>query len=212
MIRVFLVDDHAVLRQGLRVLLATQPGLQVVGEAGSGDELLALLPAGAADVVLLDVHMPGLAAADTLRHLAEAHPAVRVLALSADADLAHIQALLDAGARGYLPKTATLDEIAHGIRTVAAGRPFLSAGVGLEALHRLLALPAAGPAPPAALSKREGEVLHAIADGLNSQEIADRLFISLRTVETHRQRLLSKTQMKNTAALIRFAVGAGLVQ
>ncbi|WP_375417557.1 response regulator [uncultured Hymenobacter sp.] len=214
--RIFLVDDHALLRKGLRSLLSNQPDLCVVGEAGNGHELLAQLPATPTDVVLLDLNMPGMNGVETAGQLREHYPAVQVLALSMLDETAYIYQMLDAGARGYILKNAGLDEIIHGIRTVAAGRLFLCSEVGLGALLQLrggatgvAGITAAGQLSN--LSKREIEVLQLIAEGYTNQEIADRIFTSKRTVETHRQNIIDKTQMKNTASLIRFAVSEGLV-
>ncbi|MGI4866393.1 MAG: response regulator [Janthinobacterium lividum] len=215
MIRVFVVDDHPVLRSGLHAMLANQPDLTVVGEASSGLDLLAQLPTAPADVVLLDSSMPGLSGPETAQRLAAEYPAVRVLALSMLASVEHIYQMLDAGAQGYILKNADLTEIIHGIRTVAAGRLFLCSEIGLTALHRLRGEPAQ-PASVSAdktgtLSKRETEVLQLIAQGFTTGEIADKLFTSKRTIETHRQNIIAKTQTKNTASLIRFAVSEGLV-
>ncbi len=215
MIRVFLVDDHAVLRSGMRSLLAEQAGLEVVGEAGNGLELLAQLPTTPADVVLLDINMPGMDGLETTKQLKEHYPAVHVLVLSMLASEAFAYQMLDAGARGYVLKNAGLDEIVHGIRVVSGERLFLCAEMGLDALQKLREC-TSGPPPaagqkPGGLSKRETEVLQLIAQGLTNQEIADKLFTSKRTVETHRQNIIEKTKMKNTAALIRFAVSEGLI-
>jgi DNA-binding NarL/FixJ family response regulator len=217
MIRVFIVDDHAVLRYGLQCLLAAHPGLQVVGEASSGQELLDKLPVTPTDVVLLDCHMPGLDGATTALQLQLHYPAVRVLVLTMSNSEASVRQMLDAGALGYVLKNANVQEIVHGIRTVAAGRAFLSSEVGLSSLHKLTE--AAAPAqdepplavPIASLTKREREVLQLIVEGLTNAEMAEKLFTSKRTVETHRQNIIAKTQAKNTAALVRFAVSAGLV-
>jgi DNA-binding NarL/FixJ family response regulator len=215
MIRVFLVDDHAVLRSGLRSLLADQPGLSVVGEANNGVELLEQLPQQPTDVVLLDINMPRMNGPQTAQQLQEYYPQVRILVLSMLSGTEYIFQMLDAGAMGYVLKNAGLDEIVHGIRTVASGRLFLCSEVGLSALNKLRDVPEAPSltsiSKQNALSKRETEVLQLIAEGLTNQEIADRLFTSKRTIETHRQNIIAKTQMKNTASLIRFAVSEGLV-
>ena len=216
MIRVFLVDDHTVLRTGLRSLLVEQPGLSVVGEAGNGQELLDQLPETPADVVLLDINMPVMDGPETARQLRIAYPEVTVLVLSMLDDEKHIFQMLDAGAAGYILKSAGLDEIVHGIRMVVAGRPFLCSEVGFAALNKLrdggsAPVEEASPKGGGALSRRETEVLQLIAEGLTNQEIADKLFTSKRTIETHRQNIIAKTQMKNTASLIRFAVSEGLV-
>jgi DNA-binding NarL/FixJ family response regulator len=168
MIRVFLVDDHTVLRTGLRSLLADQPDLNVVGEAGNGLELLDLLPATPTDVVLLDINMPGMNGPETAQQLQEHYPDVQVLVLSMLIGLEYIFQMLDAGAAGYILKNAGLDEIVHGIRMVASGRPFLCSEVGFAALLKLrnaTGAPAEGAdlAKPGVLSKRETEVLQLIA-------------------------------------------------
>ena len=214
MIRVFLVDDHQVVRSGLRLLLEAQPDLEVVGEAGNGLELLAQLPTTPTDVVLLDVNMPGLDGPSTARQLQEQYPQVAVLALSMLDREAYIFQMLDAGAKGYILKSTGLEEVITGIRTVAAGGQYLCTAAGLAALHKLRDSPdepAALPGKPGSLSKREREVLQLISEGLTTGEIADKLFTSKRTIETHRQNMLEKTQSKNTAALIRLAVDEGLV-
>ena len=212
MIRVFLVDDHTVLRHGLRLLLAGHPGLAVVGEAGNGLELLAQLPTIPADVVLLDFNMPGMDGPETTRQLGTHYPHIQLVALSMLDDVEHIYQMLDAGARGYVLKNASLDEIVHGIRMVAARQLFLCSEAGLAAMHKLReSPPAAEPEKPTVLSRREIQVLQLIAEGLTSQEIADKLFTSRRTIETHRQSIMGKTHMKNTAALVRFAVSEGLL-
>lgn len=213
MIRVFLVDDHNVLRAGLRSLLAGQPDLTVVGEAGDGLALLEQLATTPADVVLLDVKMPGLNGADTLRRLREEYSAVRVLVLSMLTAQDCLIQMLDAGALGYVLKHSGLNEVVHGIRMVASGQHFLCTEAGFAALHHLREKTASATtaAKTNALSKRETEILRLIAEGFTNQEISDKLFISRRTIETHRQNIISKTKMKNTASLIRFAVSEGLV-
>jgi DNA-binding NarL/FixJ family response regulator len=215
MIRVFLVDDHSVLRSGLHNLLQNQPDVQIVGEAGNGLDLLAQLPDKPADVVLLDISMPLMNGLETTRHLKEHYPAIQVLVLTMQEMKEYVFQMLDAGASGYLLKSAGLDEIVHGIRTVAAGRPFLCSDIGFAALHQLREVTGqwAGPGHTKSveLSKRETEVLQLIAEGLTNGEIADKLFTSKRTIETHRQHIIGKTKMKNTASLIRFAVSEGLI-
>jgi len=220
MIRVFLVDDHTVLRTGIRNALAQRDGVLVVGEAGSGEDLLAQLPDTPADVVLLDINMPGMCGLATLRRLQAEFPEVRVLMLSMLDNEHYMHQALDAGALGYILKSAGVDELVHGIEAVAAGRHFLCAEAGLEALRKLRSYNQSGPASETedrpdgvahSLSQREREVLQLIAEGYTNQEIADKLFTSKRTIETHRQNILEKTRMKNTAALVRYAMSERLV-
>lgn len=210
MIRVFLVDDHTVLREGLRALLADEPGLTVVGEANDGQHLLDQLVTTPTDVVLLDLHMTGLDGLNTTRQLREAFPDVRILILSMEEHELSIGQVLQAGALGYVLKNADKGEILFAIQTVATGKRFLCAELGLLMLDKLLATPLPAPAPPPhELSQREREVLQLLADGLTNQEMADKLFTSRRTIETHRQNILEKTGAKNTAALVRYAAGRG---
>jgi DNA-binding NarL/FixJ family response regulator len=216
MIRVFLVDDHTVLRNGIRALLANEEGLEVVGEASDGLGLLEQLPQAAPDVVLMDINMPGMDGVETTRRLRELYPEVRVLALSMLDNEQYVNQMLESGAAGYLLKNAALDEIVFAIRTVAAGRPFFCTELGLSMLRQFTELLYGGGEPtptrkPNGLSKRELEVLKLIAEGLTNAEIADKLFTSKRTIETHRQNIIEKTQAKNTASLVRYAVSQGLI-
>ena len=212
MIRLFLVDDHAVLREGLRQLLEQEPDFRVVGEAANGQLLLDRLPATPADVVLLDLNMPVLDGVATAARLRADYPAIRVLMLSMEEEPLRIQQTLAAGAHGYLLKNASKDEVLTGIRTVVDGRRFLCSEIGLALLERMVS----GPATPAPLTRspltrREQEILQLVAVGLTTAQVADRLFTSKRTVETHRQNILEKTGCRNTAALISYASTHGLL-
>ena len=213
MIRIFLVDDHHIVRSGLHLLLSAQPDLEVVGEASDGLDLLAQLPTTATDVVLLDVNMPGMDGPETARQLRAQYPEVRILALTMLDKENHIFQMLDAGAHGYLLKSSGVDEIITGVRTVAGGGQFLCTAAGLTALQKLRDTPrAAEPAEKqGGLSRREIEVLQLISQGLTTGEIADKLFLSKRTIETHRQNMMEKMQVKNTAALIKQAMADGLL-
>ena len=224
MIRIFLVDDHAILRDGIGALLAREADIRVVGEAADGQELLDQLASTPADVVLMDLNMPGLNGFDTMPLLRERFPEVRVLVLSMLDHENYVSRMLAAGALGYVLKNADISEIAYAIRTVAADRPFLCTEIALNLLYRRMGntpdSPLAFAGPPATaprpehvcLSGRELEVLQLIAEGLTNAEIADKLFTSKRTIETHRQNIIEKTQTRNTAALIRYAMGAGMIE
>ncbi|WP_223653002.1 response regulator transcription factor [Hymenobacter psoromatis] len=211
--RVFLVDDHTIVRDGLRALLAHEPGIEVVGEAGNGQELLDLLPTTPADVVLLDANMPVLDGLATTQRLRIEYPQVRVLILSMLAHERYIGQLFDAGASGYVLKSAEKAEILVAIQTVIAGRQFLCSDLGLNMLRKVLAKEEEPEETNkvSRLSRRETEVLQLLSEGLTTNEIAEKLFTSKRTIETHRQNILEKTQTKNTAALIRLAVTQGLL-
>lgn len=210
MIRLFLVDDHAVLRDGLRALFSQEGLLRVVGEAENGAQLLAQLPATPCDVVLLDLHMPGLGGLATTQRLHAEFPDVRVLVLSMVDNERAIGQVLAAGALGYVLKNAGHDEILVAVRAVAAGRRFLCSELGLNMLEKVLSeAPEPAAKPTSGLSAREQEILRLVADGLTTAQIADKLYTSPRTVETHRQNIMEKTGAKNTAALVRAAVTRG---
>jgi DNA-binding NarL/FixJ family response regulator len=215
MIRLLLTNGLASDRAGLRAVLSAVPGLEVVGEASNGAELLALLPATAATVVLLDLHLPGPDAFALLPALREQYPQLRILAYSELTNEQYAARAFDLGAHGYTLRKTSPAELVHGLRTVAVGRPFLCTDMALVLLRRLYAAPAAidGEAARAALglSKRELEVLTLVAEGYTTAEIAAKLFTSRRTVETHRQNIMDKTQTRNTASLITLAVRQGLL-
>ncbi|MDO7846443.1 response regulator transcription factor [Hymenobacter sp. M29] len=215
MTRLFIVDDHALVRNGLRAVLAAEPDLQVIGEAADGHALLHQLPATPADIVLLDLSMPGLDGMATACRLREDFPAVAILVISSLAHECTVAQAFAAGARGYILKNAAASEVVASLRAVAAGRRFLSTEIGLAMLHKVTHSGSSVPAPSAnateALTSREQQVLQCVADGLTNVKIADKLFMSKRTVETHRQNIIAKTQTKNTAALIKFAVQNGLL-
>jgi DNA-binding NarL/FixJ family response regulator len=216
MIRVILADDHAIIRDGIRALLSEDQGLEVLAEAGNGQELLDLLATTPCDVVMMDVNMPQMDGFAAMPYLRQSFPEVRVLILSMLDHPNYVARMLDAGASGYVLKNADIAEITHAIRTVASGRQYLCTEIGLTLLQQVsTATPAPdtpGARKPNDLSKRELEVLTLIAEGMTNAEIADKLFTSKRTIETHRQNIIEKTQAKNTAALIKYAVSQGMIE
>ena len=217
MIRVFIVDDHTIIRDGLRTLLQADPLFEVVGEAGNGQDLLDQLPTVAADVVLLDLNMPVLDGLATTHRLRAEYPHLRILLLSMMTKERTIGEAMAAGAHGYVLKNADKYEVVAALQGVAAGKRFLCSEIGLGLLEKLLQQaaehPAAGkPAPGVPLTHREREILQLVASGLTNQQMAEQLFTSRRTVESHRQNLLEKTGASNTAALVKYAMEYGLLQ
>lgn len=214
MIRVFIVDDHTLIRDGLRTLLTADPLFEVVGEAGNGQELLDQLPTVATDVVLLDLNMPVLDGLATTHRLREEYPDLRILLLSMLTHERTIGEALAAGAHGYVLKNADKYEVVAALQGVAAGKRFLCSEIGLSLLEKILLQPPtpSGPAPGAPLTHREREILLLVAEGRTNQEIADQLFTSRRTVESHRQNLLEKTGARNTPALVKYAMEWGLLR
>lgn len=214
MIRLLLTEGNPTARQELRYGLAAAAGIEVVAEAGTSAELLAALATTAPSVLLLDLTLPDTDAFALLATLREQQPQLRVVARGELTNAHYVARAYDLGAHGYLLKTSLPSELVHALGTVAAGRPFLCSAIGLSLLARLYAgSPAQGDVARVALglSKREMEVLTLVADGLTNAEIAERLFTSKRTVETHRQNIMDKTQTRNTAALIKLAARQGLL-
>ncbi|HET9505014.1 MAG TPA: response regulator transcription factor [Hymenobacter sp.] len=219
MTRVFLVDDHPLVRGGLRAMLADEPDLLVVGEAEHGQALLDQLAAVPADVVLLDVNMPVLDGLATTRRLRAEFPEVFILVLSMLGHERYVCQLFEAGAHGYSLKNDEPEEILLAIHSVAAGRSYLCSELSLLLLAKEQRTQETGPAVVDAeatnhynLSPRELEVMRLLTEGLTNADIADQLGTSKRTVETLRQQLFTKTGTKNAAALVRLAVGQGIVR
>ena len=214
MIRLFLTDGHAPTREVLRIGLGASAGLEVVGEASSGTELLAQVATTAPTVVLLDLNLPGPTVTTLLPMLCAQYPLLRVLARGEVINEQYVARTFDLGAHGYLLKSSLPAELTYAVKTVAAGRPFLCSAIGMALLRRLyVGSRTAGDASriTLGLSKREMEVLGLVADGLTNSEIATKLFTSKRTVETHRQNIMEKTQTRNTASLIKLAAFQGLL-
>lgn len=212
-IRILLVDDHAVLRAGLRMLLDAQPDMQVVGETGDGAESIASAQALQPDVILLDLTMPKLGGLAALPRLHDAAPQARVLILSMHDDESYLRQVLSEGASGYVLKKAADTELLSAIRAVHRGDvyvyPSLTKVLVESLLDREAKAPATGRVPYEALSEREQAVVRLVALGHTNQEIAGQLFLSVKTVETYRARAMVKLGLRSRAALVRFAVEQG---
>ncbi|NUR90977.1 MAG: response regulator transcription factor [Nonomuraea sp.] len=208
--RLLIVDDHRGFRSGLRALLASAPGIEVLDEAGSGEQALALLPGVQPDVVLMDLTMPGMGGIEATRRITAASPHVRVLVLSMSEDDDSVLAALRAGARGYVLKGARRGEILRSVRAVAEGEAIFGAAIA----NRLAGLVAAGqtPAGPAfpELTEREREILALVARHLTNPEIATRLSLSEKTVRNNVSVILTKLGVADRAQAIMRARAAGL--
>lgn len=219
MIKLILTDDHQIIRDGIKALLKDEQKIQVVGEASDGNELIELLTTTSADVVLLDISMPKRNGFETIRHVRQHYPEVKVLVLSMLTHETYVNRMLEAGASGYVLKNAGKEELSSAIGLVAAGTPYICSEIAIDLLKKNAAISTPSNVNKVevlkeqhkGLSKRELEVLHLIAEGYTNAEIARKLFTSKRTIETHRQNLLEKTQMKNTATLIKYALQQGLI-
>jgi DNA-binding NarL/FixJ family response regulator len=208
-VRVVVADDHAVVRRGLAEVLSETADLAVAGDVASGEELLRLLRLAPADVVVLDLSMPGLSGLDLVKALRAEFPALPLLVLSMHPEDQYAVRVLRAGAAGYLTKEAAERELVQAVRRVAAGGRYLTPAMAEALLTHLDADPAADP--HAALSDREYQVLRLLASGKPVSAIGEELALSVKTVSTYRARLLKKMGMKNNAELTRYAVEHGLV-
>ncbi len=210
LIRLLLVDDHPVVRKGLGACLERQSHLMIVGEAGDGQEALRKARELVPDLVVMDIDMPrmnGLAAAEILR---KELPTIKVLVLSMHSNADYVMRILESGARGFVLKEAPPEELIRAIETVHAGESFFSPQVAHAALNQFVRGNGQGP-QPADLTGREREVLVAIAEGLSNKEIACRLNVGVRTVETHRERIMSKLDIHSVAGLTCFAIQKRLI-
>jgi DNA-binding NarL/FixJ family response regulator len=212
-LRVFLADDHAVVREGLKALINAQTGMEVVGEAADGQAALDGATALRPDVVVMDISMPGLSGARATEQLKQACPQVKVLALTVHEDKGYLRQLLEAGASGYVLKRAAAEELVHALRTVAAGNVYLDPALTGRALATFVRKPGAKEGlEEAELSEREEEVVRLIAQGYSNKEIAARLALSVKTVETYKARSLEKLSLHSRTDLIRYALRRGWLQ
>jgi two-component system response regulator NreC len=211
--RVLLVDDHAVLRAGLRLLLEAQPDLRVVGEAGDGREALTLAIDQHPDLVLLDLTLPGLSGLETLAALRKVLPAARVLILTMHDDEGYLRQALRQGARGYVLKKAADTELIAAVRAVLRGEVYVQSAMTAALLDTLLpAQTGAAPEDPwQTLTERERETLLLVARGHTSAQIGDQLTLSPKTIETYRARGLEKLGLRSRAALVQFVLARRLL-
>jgi two-component system, NarL family, response regulator NreC len=207
-IRILLVDDHTVVRRGIRMILSAQPDMEVVAEGKNGLEAVEEATRTQPDVVIMDVNMEGLNGIEGARRIAEALPRCRVLALSMHRDAVYVREMLKAGAKGYLVKDADDDALLDAVRAVARGDAYLSPSVADSVLadYRRHVTN-----PMDLLTAREREVLQLIAEGKTNKDIANQLNLSVYTVEAHRSRLMEKLNLHSTGDLVRFAMRNGFI-
>ena len=209
-IRVLVVDDHPVVRKGIKSCLTKEEHLEIVGEAGDGREAVrqarALLP----DLILMDIDMPQMNGLDVTELLQRELPKIKVLILSVDSHNDHVLRIVKSGARGYVLKNAPVEELVRAVETVQSGGTYFSADMARVALNQFVHGSTAAASTPH-LTNREREVLVQVAEGLSNKEIASLLGVGTRTVETHRERIMRKLDIHNAAGLTKFAIARGLV-
>jgi two-component system response regulator NreC len=212
-VRILLVDDHAVLRAGLRALLEAEPGFQVVGEAGTGEEGVRLAGQTRPDVVVMDLSMPGMGGLEAVRQIAALDQGARVLVLTMHGEEEHLLPVLEAGGSGYVTKKSADEELIEAIHTVARGDVFLYPSGAKLLLRGLKAKAEPGEDDPLdRLTEREREVLSFTVEGFSSSEIGKKLFISPKTVDTYRARIMEKLNLRHRSELVRFALRKGLLK
>lgn len=215
MIRIALVDDHSLFRHGLKMLLSTHPNFEVVAEASSGEEFLAVVESVRPDVTFMDYAMAGINGAETTERALAVCPEIKVISLTMFADNAYYSQMVASGAKGFLVKDSEFDVVVEAVETVCSGGTYFSSSL-MESLSQSIHSTGNANSDSIAeedrLSDREIEILVDICRGLSNQEIADHLFISKRTVDKHRANILEKSGCKNTASLVVYAIRNGLVE
>jgi DNA-binding NarL/FixJ family response regulator len=212
-IRILLADDHAVLRAGLKLLIDSQTDMLCVGEAGNGEETLHQVEKLHPDVLLLDITMPGRGGLDIVDEVRRRSPCTRILILTMHAEEAYLEKSLAAGAAGYVLKQAVDQELLNAIRATMRGEVYIHPAMTKKLLGRMLNQPGSEQEGSEwALSDREAEVIKQVARGYTNKEIADRLFLSVKTVETYRARAMRKLGLNSRAALVRYALKKGWLE
>jgi DNA-binding NarL/FixJ family response regulator len=211
-LRVMIVEDHALVRAGMRALLEKIDGIDVVSAVGDGWEAVKAVQADAPDLVLMDIAMPELNGLDATSRIVKESPATRVILLSMHANEEYLQQALQSGASGYLLKGAELAELELAIKTVSRGESYLTPAVAKYAIEAYREKSDGPTGPLAKLSMRQREILQLIAEGHTTKDIAQRLNVSVKTVETHRAHLMERLEIHDVPGLVRFAVRVGLIQ
>ncbi|GER79747.1 MAG: DNA-binding response regulator [Anaerolineae bacterium CFX3] len=213
-IRLLLVDDHAVVRSGLRMLLASESDVEIVGEAGSGSEAVAAAASARPDVILMDIGLPDMTGIEATRVVKSQFPEIAIVALTIHEDEEYFFRMLDAGASGYVPKRAAPEELLTAIRAAASGEVYLYPSLAKLLVKDYLSQEreTANRSTLDGLTEREQEVLSLLAEGQNNAEIASALVISPKTVERHRENIMRKLNLHSRAELVRYAIRKGIIK
>lgn len=209
--RLLLADDHALIRVGVRAMVDTMPGYEVVGEAEDGRQAIEMAQLLRPDIILLDVSMHGVSGLDALLELASAAPDSRVLMLSMHADAHVVFSALEKGARGYLLKDAAVDELHQALKAIGRGQHYLSSAIAEPVIAQALARAHPHPPPEHSLTQRQIEILRLISRGVTTRLIAEGLGLSVKTVEAHRAQIMKRLHIHEVAGLVLYAVREGIV-
>jgi DNA-binding NarL/FixJ family response regulator len=210
-IRILLADDHKIIRDGLRSLLEKQPDLEVVAEAGNGAKTVKLAQKLKPDVVIMDITMPDLNGIEATYQIMAEFPNVKVIALSMHSDRRFVVGMLKAGASGYLLKDCAFDELIHTVHTVVSNRIYLTPGItDIVVDDYLRQMSTTNSSVTSVLTAREREVLQLLAEGKTTKQIADHLYLSVKTIETHRRQIMLKLDIHSIAELTKYAIREGL--
>jgi DNA-binding NarL/FixJ family response regulator len=210
-VRILLADDHTLVRAGIRSLLEATEGMTVVAESGDGREALELIVKHRPDVALLDIAMPGLSGLEVARRSAQESPRTKVIILSMHADATYVRQAMRAGAAGYLLKGAAVVELPFAVQSVMRGEKYLTPQVSKTVVEGFLREGEEDAGPLEGLTDRQREILQLVAEGRSTKEIAKTLDLSIKTVETHRTRIMDRLGIHDVPGLVRFAIRAGLV-
>jgi DNA-binding NarL/FixJ family response regulator len=212
-LKIYIVDDHKLFREGLKLLLSTQEFVQHVYEASSGEEFIENLSMVDCDVVLMDIEMPGMNGIETTELALRLKPDLKIIVLSMYGDEQYYYKMVDVGVKGFVLKNSGIEKVISAIHQVAEGENYFSEELLVNILNNIrTGAKIEQMGPDVEISEREMEILYHVCLGLSNQEIADKLFISKRTVDKHRANLLSKTGCRNTAALVMYAIKNKMVQ
>jgi len=209
-IKIIIADDHQLFRNGLKILLNSFPEFEVTGEVSNGEEFLKIIQSIPADIALMDINMPGMDGIEATRLALKIAPSLNIIALSMYGEEDYYYRMVDAGAKGFILKDSDIADVREAILTVMKGGNYFSQELLYHVIQKIKHRE--HESKTANLSKREKEILIKICEGMSNQEIADNLFISKRTVDKHRANLLGKTNSKNTASLILYAIKNKLIE
>ena len=214
-IKIILVDDHDIVRDGIKSLLSGIDDIEIIGEAGDGNEVLEFLSKNTVDIVVLDISLKTISGLEITKIICEKYPSVKVLILSMYTNEEYVFTAIKNGAKGYLPKNTTRKELVEAIQTIFTGEEFFSEHISniilKSYIRNVKGTPQTEEKKDSKLSQRETEILTLFAEGFSNQEIADKLFISIRTVESHKNHIMQKLELKSTMDLLKFAIKNKLV-